>query len=622
MAECESRKIDSNISGLAIAEEECLKQLPETVAGTAASGTVTMNTAGTDGDSVTVNGVTKTLKTSPVGADDVLIAGSAGATATNLALAIAGIPGVDVNTVGAVITVTAQAVGVAGNSYTLTKTGTSISVSGSGTLSGGVDETSGAVWYDLDPNSYTDFGGEVTSVARAPIDPSRQNKKGTISDLDASGGFNIDFTQNNLVRLMQGFFFADARELPGTDNLNAAKIPVTAVSTSKYSAASVGMAAGDLVLAYNFGTAANNGLKTTSSADGTGVTVAETLVAEASPPATAGLKKVGRVLGSGDCAVVMSGNVCTLVLTTGNWTDHPTMYMPGRWIYIGGDAATNRFTNIRGFARVSAVTAKVLTLDDCAFVPAADAGSGKSIHIYTGTLIRNEKDPALIKRRSYSIERTLGSGPDGVQAQYLEGSVANEFTLNVPLSDKLNADLSYIACDDTQRSGSPGDTRKAGAHVGTLGEAAYNTSSSVQRIKLHVHDDTTSTPAALFGYISEATISINNGVTPNKAIGVLGAFDTSAGNFTVGGSMTVYFQTVEAVKAVKNNADVGISMIGAARNAGFLFDIPLLSLGGGRPNVEKDSPITLPLTPSGAENKWGYTMQYQIFEYLPKIAIA
>ena len=32
------------------------------------------------------------------------------------------------------------------------------------------------VWYGLEPNSYSDFGGELSTVARAPIGPSRQNK--------------------------------------------------------------------------------------------------------------------------------------------------------------------------------------------------------------------------------------------------------------------------------------------------------------------------------------------------------------------------------------------------------------------------------------------------------------
>ena len=138
---------------------------------------------------------------------------------------------------------------------------------------------------------------------------------------------------------------------------------------------------------------------------------------------------------------------------------------------------------------------------------------------------------------------------------------------------------------------------------------------------MSVVDPSTSSPSNLFGYVSEATISINNNVTPSKAIGILGAFDTTAGNFEVSGSITAYFTTVAAVRAVRLNYDVGLSIISAAKNAGFVFDIPLLGLGGGRLNVEKDSPITVPMEPSGAENQNGYTLMHVSFAYLPTIAM-
>lgn len=481
-----------------------------------------------------------------------------------------------------------------------------------------------AIWYGLEPNSFSDFGGELTTVARAPIDPSRQNKKGVVTDLDASGGFNIDFTQNNLVRLMQGFFFADARQNPTTQPLNAAQVAITGVvaASKTYNAPGGGsqFAANSLLFVSGFNNAGNNGLKSTASSTAGTVVVNETLTNEASPPAAAKIEQVGYQFAAADVSIAVVDGIPSLVSTATNFTTL-TQLFPGKWVFLGADAEANAFANNVGFARIRSIAANAIIFDETTWTPVNEAGTGKSIRMFAGDVIRNEKDPALIKRRSYQIERTLGSGENGVQAEYLEGAVANEFTLNIPQAEKLNADLSFVACDNTQRSGDPGDERKVGTRVSALGEDAFNTSSDIYRIKMSVHNASASNAAALFGYVSEATISINNGVTPNKAIGVIGAFDTSAGNFEVGGSITAYFTTVSAVKAVRANADVGLSAISCAKNAGFLFDIPLLTLGGGRLNVEKDAPITVPLEPSGAESRYGHTMLYEVFRYLPNVAM-
>ena len=480
------------------------------------------------------------------------------------------------------------------------------------------------IWYGLEPNSYSDFGGELSTVARAPIDPSRQNKKGTITDLDASGGFNIDFTKSNLTRLLQGFFFADARELPNTKALNAAAVALTGVTASSktYAAASSlgSFTANQIVFASGFTNAANNGLKTVASSTAGTVVVNETLTDEASPPAAAKLETVGFQFASGDISLAVTSGVPSLVATAADFTALPGL-IPGLWVFIGGDAAGTRFANNVGYARIKSIAAKAIVFDDTSFTPATEAGTGKTIRLFVGTVVKNEKTPSLIKRRSYNIERQLGQGPTSTQAEYLEGAVANEFTLNVPQADKLNADLTFVACNNTHRSGETGDEIKGGTRIGVAGEDAYNTSSDIYRIKMSVIDPASSNPSALFGYVSEANVSINNNVSPNKAVGILGAFDTTAGNFEVGGSITAYFTTVSAVRAVRQNANVGLSIIGASKNAGFVFDIPLLGLGGGRLNVEKDAPITVPLEPAGAENPNGYTMLYEAFSYLPNVAM-
>lgn len=622
MATCQISKIDSNVTGLSYAEEECLKQLPVAGPAVAATGTLTIAAQPSVSDTVDVNGTLYTFNADGSGTNGVEIGTDADDTADNLALALAADTDITAAASANVVTITAAVPGAAGNTIALITPSASVVASGA-FLSGGSDANLGTFWYGLEPNSYSDLGGELTTMARAPIDPSRQNKKGTVVDLDADGGFNQDFTQTNLTRLLQGFFFADARQAFGTDTLNGAPIAIGAVAPSAYAASSGldAFVAGQLLYASGFGNPANNGLKRVTTSSAVSVTVAEVLVVEASPPAAAKLESVGWSFPAGDVAMTLVGGLAVLVGSGSvDFTLIPNL-IPGAWVFLGGDATASRFTNAYGYARIGSLTAMQIVFDEVTWVPEAEAGAGKTIQMFTGTIIRNEKQPSLIKRRSYNIERTLGEGANGTQAEYLEGAVANELTLNVPQADKLNVDLTFVACDNTYVSGDPGDELKTGTRVSAPAEDAYNTSSDIYRIKLHVHDAASSNPANLFGYVSEATLSINNGVTPNKALGVLGAFDTSAGNFEVTGSMTAYFETVAAAKAIRANADVGFSAIFAAKNKGFLFDMPLLGLGGGRIQVEANEPVMIPVEPNGAESKYGHTLLYMQFQYLPSVAM-
>ena len=480
------------------------------------------------------------------------------------------------------------------------------------------------VWYEQEPNSYSDFGGEITNVARNPIDPSRQRKKGTVTDLDASGGFNSDFTQSNMARLLQGFFFADAREKASTAPLNGTAVAITNVDgvSEEFDAASGldAFAAGDLVLASGFGVAANNGLKRVTGSISTALTVAEDLTAEATPPASAKLEVVGFQFALDDVDIVKSASTLTLTTTIADFT---TMGLTvGEWIFIGGDAAGNQFGNVDnapGYGRISSISANALILDETTFTGATETSSGTTLQIFFGNVIRNENDTALIKRRSYSMERQLGEDANGVQSEYLEGAIPNEFTLSIPQAEKLSADLTYVAMDNTQRDGATGI--KSGTRVTSTGEEAFNTSSDVFRIKLNVVDPATLNPTGLFAFVSEANLAINNNVTPTKAVGTLGAFDATAGDFEVSGSITAFFSDVSAIAAVRNNSDVALNAIFARDNAGFIFDAPLISLGGGRVSVEKDSSIEIPVETNAAENANGYTLLTCFLPYLPDVAM-
>ena len=478
------------------------------------------------------------------------------------------------------------------------------------------------VWYPLEPNSYSDFGGQIKTIARNPINASRQRKKGVTTDLDASGAFNQDLTLTNMNRLLQAFMFADMREKKKTNGMNAVADTIASVTsgtkTFALSGGGVGFKQGHLIEADGFSTPANNGIFTLAS-DGTALAVVttEALVTEAAPPATASLAVVGFQFPSADVQITMNGN---LVRLTSVATAMNTLgLIPGEWIYIGGDAIGTTLAINKGFARISSIGALYLEFDKVSWTGAiAEVGTGKTLRIFYGDVIKNESTPALIKRRTLQIERQLGDDGGGTQSEYLVGAVANELTMNISQADKITTDLSFIAVDNEQRTGAVG--LKVGSRPTLVDSAAFNTSSDITRIKLSLVSATDPAPTPLFAFATEMSLSIKNNVTPNKAVGVLGAFDTSAGTFEVGGSMTAYFASVAAVKAVRDNSDVTLDMVMLKKNNALLWDIPLLSLGDGRLSVEQDKSITLPLETNAAESKFGHTLLFQVFGYLPDAA--
>lgn len=588
------------------------------------------------------------------------------------------------------------------------------------------------VWYPLEPNSYADFGGEVTTVARNPINPSRQNKKGVVTDLDASGGFENDLTQTNLQNLLQGFFFASLRRkadvglrrspmgsgLYGEDedylliDIDTTGDEITVDSRVAVSAAVVaggtGYAVGDVVevtdanatvnvrlvvtaasggvvsavaLSYDDGTTitygvegrthtdtgvgaattaitgsgnddltvtvtygdgiswqagdllfldsnndvGNDGLKVVSSVANNVVTTADNLVTDATP--VGNMTTVGHQFAADDLNVVAGATYPTI--TSDAAFDFTTLgLIPGEWIFVGGDTAATKFTTAgnNGFKRVRSVSATAITLDKGAAMTSESLSGGETVQIFFGRVLKNETGTA-IKRRTYNLERQLGAPestqPTQVQAEYLEGQVSNEFTINIPTAEKIVCNLAFVGADNTTVDGPT--SLKTGTRPALVEADAFNTSSDVPRIKMAVHSTTDEAPEALFAFVQELTITINNNVSPNKAIGVLGAFEVTAGTFMVSGELTAYFANVAAVQAVRNNSDITLDMHLAKANAGISIDLPLLALGNGRLDVAQDEPITLPLSMEAAtgaklDGNLDHTLLMVFYDYLPTAA--
>lgn len=574
------------------------------------------------------------------------------------------------------------------------------------------------VWYPLEPNSYADFGGQIKTTPRNPINDSRQRKKGPTTDLDASGGFNTDWTQQNLQRLMQGFFFADLRlkadteqnlvdsvngnvpiiDIDGTtetytlSNLKlitidsvvaggtgytagdvltlvggtfsaAATITVLTVlagavvtaevtTEGRYSVAPsdpvgvtggtggddatfnltfdnvVTFRVGDLLLSAGEDDAQNNGLQRVTAVDVTGVeiTVAEDLVTDASPNTDATLVQVGFQFAAGDLDVTTTGAFATYTTTTKDLTQFGLV--PGEWIFVGGDTTATALDTAanNGFKRARSIAANALVVDKSEDAMVTEANAADTVRIFFGRCLKNESGSS-IRRRTYQLERTLGAPdpdlPAEIQSEYLTGAMPNELTVNINTADKITADLTFIASDHETRSGSTGV--KSGDRPDIVEADAFNTSSDFSRIKLAVVSDTDEAPNALFAFVTDLNLSINNNGTPDKAVSVLGAFDITAGTFEVGGKLTAYFADVAAVAAVRANSDVTLDFVIVRNNAGVAVDFPLIGLGDGRLKVEQDKPITLPLDTlayDGAkvDADLDHTLLMCFFQYLPDLA--
>lgn len=505
---------------------------------------------------------------------------------------------------------------------------------------GVLDVAANQVWYPLEPNTYSNYGGQIKTVARQPISASRQIRKGVVTDIDAAGGINTDITQTNLQDLLQGFFFANAIQQPSNHGMNTAAVPITSVvaSGSLIEAAS-GLAVfktGFLIYTSGFANNSNNGLHVISTGNVSAqIAVVETLVNETVSGYSPTVDVCGFQGASGDLTITQGGGSFPVLGST--TLDFTTLNLvPGQWIYIGGDTTATHFATAanNGFARVLSVTTHAITLDRTQNTMVTDTGTSKTIQIFFGTVFQNQQGTNII-RRTYTLERILGayntSSPSSQQAEYITGAVPNEFSLNVATAAKLTADITFagLSVNTIDENVSGANTllsKVSGATAPAIVSGnAFNTTSNVPRINLSIYTAGTSNPTTLFTFVENMTVTIKNNLKANKAIGVLGAFEETAGFFQISGKMSVYFAEVEVISQLLNNANFCLDAHFVENNAGFTVDLPLLTLGDGRPDVKINEPVMLPLNFDGASasplnSNLNISATIEFYPYLPTAA--
>ena len=534
-------------------------------------------------------------------------------------------------------------------------------------------------WFQMGVNSYPDFGGENPLLQSEEIRADRQASKPNISGVTASGAVNADAKSTNLQRLMQSFFFANMRELHSTRPYNT-DLRATGADNKKTSLDIVSVGAGgatgtvytlsgpsngrfvanDIVLVTGCTNAINNGHAFVGSSTGNTVTLSSKSTAvggyrpgvvETLTPAARLVAKIeicGKVFA--DLKIAIASGKTSIQSTAVDMTDLGLSI--GQWIFVGADTTGEGFPTAENnfWGRISELSANdiffdrtvsVETDDDGEYKPITAVSTASYVTVWFGPLVRNERpnDPDFpIVRRSFTFERRLGRKDDAdnfEQAEYVHGAVANELTLNISSQDKINADLAFVAvADSVKEGGAAGDgpiSLDKPANVAAIrlieepSEPFYNTSTDVFDLFLYP-PGSAQVPAKLFAFVQDATFTINNNITPNNAVAYKGAFDVTSGQFTVGGAITAYFNSVEGKQAISNNDTIGFAMLcskGLSEDSGgggMFIDIPQLSLGGGKLAVALNEPITIPLDMQAFRNDQGYTAMIGWFPVLPNVS--
>lgn len=483
------------------------------------------------------------------------------------------------------------------------------------------------VWNLIEVNSFSEARGQYTKVARNPIASDRQRKKGVTTDLDVQAGFQSDLTQYNLADLFQGLFFADFRtkvEFGGAGQL------VSVNGSNQFTAASglTAFAVDDLVVLRQGTQVAGNSNRVlrVTAATGTLLTVSQTLVAE-TLPAGATLVKVGVRTAAGDLDVDAAGAFPVITSTTLNFV---TLGLtPGEFIWIGGDDALTTFSTAANncLARIRSVSANSITIDKASKGDmVTEANTLNTVELYVGRVLKNEQIEDQV-RRTYQIERQLGapddSLPSDIESEYFTGCVFNEAVFNMTSGEKITVDCKFIGADQELYDGATGP--KAGTRPDIENADAVNGASDLKIVRLSRVVAGDEDPDPLAAFFPSATVTVNNGVEPLKALTQLGAFDMSTGDFVVTASVQGYFTTNDAVAAVRDNDSLTFHVYSTRNSQGWVMDMPLVTAGDGSITIEKDKPMMLPLTLEAAsgeeiDSNLDHTLCMTWFDGLPLLA--
>lgn len=364
-------------------------------------------------------------------------------------------------------------------------------------------------------------------------------------------------------------------------DVNAGTQTVTVTNVAPQNGAFV---VGHLVRFTGFTAAANNGKFRCSTGSSTApVFVGSGLVADSAPVAAARMKVVGFQGAAGDITATATGLGSTAL-------DFTTLgLVVGQWVKIGDlDSATFQFGTaaLNDWARITAIAATALTLDNLPAGWTTDTGAAKTIRVFFGDTIKNGTT-----RSSLSLERSfLGQTTPTHILQ--KGMVAG--ALNLDLTSEqiitgsfdmqgLTGSQGTVANGTSYDAASTNKVMSANVHVGRIAEAGSAVGSP--------------------NWIRSLQLKLDNNLRNLTAVGTVGSVDINPGDCAVTGTLEAYFGSNAFLTKLLNgtasnlNARASIANVAANGFEGYVIGLPRVILTGGSPSAgAKNQDVTIPLT--------------------------
>ncbi|RVD44212.1 hypothetical protein EN742_02995 [Mesorhizobium sp. M4A.F.Ca.ET.020.02.1.1] len=337
--------------------------------------------------------------------------------------------------------------------------------------------------------------------------------------------------------------------------------------------------AGHLVRFTGFGISGNNGVfKCTTGGATTSRYVGSGITDEAAPPAAARMKVVGFQGAAADITAASNGIASTLL-------DFTTLGLRvGQWLKIGGTATGDKFATAacNGFARIIAIAANAITLDNLPTGWTTDAGTGKTIKVFVGDSIKNG-----VSTISQTLERGfLDQSVPTYIAQ--RGMVVDQGVFNFATKQIAKYNLTFGGMTGAESTTSL-DASPDAATTNAIMAAAVN----VGRIAEN------GTIVGGPNFIESVDMTIKNNLRMIGGIrsdGLVGAEDIGKGSVDVTVAMSTYFGNDTLLAKLFAGTATNINLRIAKNSQAMIWAVPRLTLTGGQTNATaKNTDTKLPL---------------------------